>query len=180
MAIRLEDHKRMEYLDGLIVSIQGGDRDALGTLYHETSAGVYSFALSILKNVHDAQDVLQDCYISVFQSANQYRSGTKPMAWIMTIARNLCMMRLRQQSRTGEFPTEDWQQPTDSYSEEDTVDKIVLQQCMSRLNDDERQILVLHAVAGFKHREIAELMDLALPTVLSKYHRALQKLRNHI
>ena len=88
MAIRLEDHKRMEYLDGLIVSVQGGDRDALGTLYHETSAGVYSFALSILKNVHDAQDVLQDCYISVFQSANQYRSGTKPMAWIMTIARN--------------------------------------------------------------------------------------------
>jgi RNA polymerase sigma-70 factor (ECF subfamily) len=70
--------------------------------------------------------------------------------------------------------------PADSYSEEQTMDKLVIQQCMSRLNDDERQILVLHAVAGFKHREIAALMDLALPTVLSKYHRAIRKLRNYI
>ena len=180
MAIHLDDKHRMAYLDGLIISIQDGDRDALGTLYHETSASVYSFALSILKNTHDAQDVLQDCFISIYQSANQYRSGTKPMAWIMTITRNLCMMRLRQQSHTNEFPSEDWQQPADSYHEESTINKVVVQQCLSRLKDDERQILVLHAVAGFKHREIAELLDLALPTVLSKYHRAIKKLRNYI
>ena len=90
------------------------------------------------------------------------------------------MMRLRQQSRTEELSPDDWKQPADSCNEESTMDKIVLQQCMSRLKDDERQILVLHAVAGFKHREIAELLDLALPTVLSKYHRALHKLRNYI
>ena len=180
MASHLDHTERMEYLDSLIASIQQGDRDALGTLYHETSASVYSYALSILKNVHDAQDVLQDCFVSIFQSANQYTSGGKPMAWIMTIAKNHSLMHLRQQSRTEELDDRDWSMPADSYSEEQTMDKLVIQQCMSRLNDDERQILVLHAVAGFKHREIAALMDLALPTVLSKYHRAIRKLRNYI
>ena len=47
------------------------------------------------------------------------------------------------------------------------------------LTEEERQIVILHAVAGFRHRETAELLDLALPTVLSKYHRALKKLRRH-
>ena len=56
-------------------------------------------------------------------------------------------------------------------------DKVVLQQCMENLSDTERQIVVLHAVSGFKHRQIAELLDLALPTVLSKYHRAIKKMK---
>jgi RNA polymerase sigma-70 factor (ECF subfamily) len=51
---------------------------------------------------------------------------------------------------------------------------------MERLSDEERQIIVLHAVAGFKHREIGEMLDLALPTVLSKYHRAIKKLRAYL
>lgn len=48
---------------------------------------------------------------------------------------------------------------------------------MRELADEERQILMLHAVTGMKHREIAELLQLSLSTVLSKYHRALKKLR---
>jgi len=56
-------------------------------------------------------------------------------------------------------------------------DKWVIQQCMEQLPDDARQIIVLHAVGGFKHREIAELLGLPLPTVLSKYHRSIRKLK---
>ena len=48
---------------------------------------------------------------------------------------------------------------------------------MERLSDEERQIVMLHAVAGFRHRETAALLTLPLPTVLSKYQRALKKLR---
>lgn len=51
---------------------------------------------------------------------------------------------------------------------------------MKQLTDQERQIVMLHAVAGFKHREIAELLELPLSTVLSKYRRALKKLRHSL
>lgn len=177
MAQLLADQNHL--LDELLKSIQSGDSNALAVLYHEVSASVYSFALSILKNPHDAEDVLQDCFVRIYQSSDQYRSNGKPMAWIMTIAKNLCFMYLRQQSRTESLP-EQWDTLLPWNEEATTIDRVVLQQCMSRLTDEQRQIVVLHAVAGMKHREIAELMDLALPTVLSKYHRAIQKLRSHI
>ena len=73
-------------LDNWIAAIAGGDTDALAHLYQETSASVYAYALSVLKNSHDAEDVLQDCYLSVWTAADSYRSSGKPMAWILTIA----------------------------------------------------------------------------------------------
>jgi RNA polymerase sigma-70 factor (ECF subfamily) len=51
---------------------------------------------------------------------------------------------------------------------------------MKHLSDQERQIVVLHAVSGLKHREIAAALNLPLPTVLSKYNRALKKLKTHL
>ena len=56
-------------------------------------------------------------------------------------------------------------------------DKIIISECLNTLSDSERQIIVLHAVAGMKHREIAELTGLPVSTVLSKYSRALKKLK---
>ena len=78
------------------------------------------------------------------------------------------------------MPEEDWKDCLEFATEMTADDKVVLQQCMRVLSDDERQIVVLHAVSGFKHREIAELMDLALPTVLSKYHRAIKKMKAYL
>ncbi len=167
-------------LDGYIAGIAKGDRDALADLYHHSSASVYAFALSILKNVHDAEDVLQDCYLRIHDCAGSYRSHGKPMAWILTIARNLCMMRLREKSKTAELTDEDWNAALSESCETNIDDRILLTQCLSRLRDDERQIVVLHAVAGFRHREIAAFLDMPLPTVLSKYSRSLKKLKENL
>ena len=59
-------------------------------------------------------------------------------------------------------------------------DRAVLQAALGALDDQERQAVLLHAVSGLKHREIAEILELPLPTVLSKYHRALKKLRKQL
>ena len=53
----------------------------------------------------------------------------------------------------------------------------MLSLAMQALTSDESQIVMLHAVSGLKHREIASVLELPLPTVLSKYHRALKKLK---
>ena len=50
--------------------------------------------------------------------------------------------------------------------------------CLSALRDDEQKVLLLHAVAGFKHREIADFLELPLSTVISKYNRAAKKLKS--
>jgi len=57
-------------------------------------------------------------------------------------------------------------------------DRYLLQMALGTLSDEECQIVMLHALTGLKHREIAALLEMPLATVLSKYHRALKKLRD--
>ena len=163
-------------LDQWIAEIASGDTGALANLYQETSPSVYAYALSVLKNSHDAEDALHDCYLNIWTAASSYRSSGKPMAWIMTITKNLCRKQLRSRSRTERLPEEDWKNSLES-TEMTADDKVVLRQCMETLSDIERQIVVLHAVSGFKHREIAAHLELPLATVLSKYHRAIKKMK---
>lgn len=161
----------------LLAKVAGGDTDALSDLYENTKASVYGFALSILKNTHDAEDVLHDCYVAVWNSAGSYKPMGKPLAWLLTITRNLCLKKIKEKDRNQDIP-EDWDSKLEEVKGITEVDKLVIRECMNRLSDEERQIVMLHAVAGFKHREIGEMLDIALPTVISKYNRALKKLRD--
>lgn len=164
-------------LERYIAGIANGDREALAGLYQAASPSVYGFALSVLKNTHDAEDVLQNCYMNIASSAGSYRPKGKPMAWILTITRNLCLMKIREYQKTATIPHEDWEQYLASNEKVTPEDQMVLSDCMKRLSDQERQIVVLHVVAGLKHREIAKALAIPLPTVLSKHRRALKKLK---
>ena len=161
-------------LDCLIAKIAKNDKEALGQLYNETRSGVYAYALSILKDRHDAEDVLQDCYLCIRSAAKNYESCGKPMAWILTITKHLCLKILDQKKYSASL-TYDQAAPST-----DPDDKLVIEGCLKVLSDSERQIVVLHAVSGIKHRDIALIMELPLATVLSKYHRALKKMKKYL
>lgn len=168
-----------EELEGCILELAAGKAEAMEPLYRIANPSVYAFALSLLKNSHDAEDAAQDCFVRAYLGAGSYRPQGKPMAWLITITRNLCMEKLRERGKRADAPEEDW----DKYIESAAAspeDRIVLEQCMKALDDSERQIVVLHAVGGMKHRETAELMGLPLATVLSKYSRAIKKLKAKI
>ena len=96
------------------------------------------------------------------------------MAWLLRITRNLALSRLREGQKTTEFLPDAQLPAPEGLS---TEDRLLLQALLDRLPDQSRQILTLHAVSGLKHREIAALLDLPLPTVLSKYHRAVKALQ---
>ena len=164
-------------LQRLLIRVAGGDRDALAALYQHTRAAVYGLALSYLKNAHDAQDLTQDVYVQVWDCAGQYRSTGSPMGWLLTVCRNLCLMRLRREERHAALSEEEWDAiPAQEYGL-DADERALLQGALASLADEERRVVLLHAVTGLKHREIAALLELPLPTVLSKYHRALKKMR---
>ena len=167
-------------LEELLLRIAGGEQQALEELYRRTRGAVYALALSYLKNAHDAQDVTQDAFVRVWEGAVQYRPQGSPMAWLLTIARNLARMKLRQGARQAELSEEEWEAiPADSPSVT-PEDRELLQTALAGLEDQERQVVLLHAVTGLKHREIAALLEMPLATVLSKYHRALKKLKNKL
>ena len=145
-----------QQLESLLHEIAQGSQEALEQLYHE------------------AQDVMMDTYLKIRCAAHLYLPMGKPMAWILTITKNIARTRLRAASR--QIPFEEVEQSSLPF-DHDTEEAIALEQAMRVLNEQERQILILHAVTGLKHREIAEMMGMPLATVLSKYARSLKKLK---
>ena len=166
-----------EELDRCLARMAQGDTDALGRLYELTKDTVHGYALSILKDPHGAEDVMQDTFVRAHQYAGRYTSQGKPLAWLLRIARNLSLMRLREQRDTVSMSPEDWMEEFAGRPDFTHEDAETLSALMDALTDEEREIVSLHALTGFKHREIADMLELAVPTVLSKYHRSLKQMR---
>ena len=167
-------------LQQLLIHIASGEREALAELYRRTRSAVYGLALSYLKNAHDAQDLTQDVYVRVWDCAEQYRLTGSPMGWLLAVCRNLCLMRLRREERHAALSEEEWDAIPARECGLDADERALLQGALASLADEERRIVLLHAVTGLKHRELAALLELPLPTILSKYHRALKKMRSFL
>lgn len=166
--------------DRLLLLMKTGDQEAFRRLYERTAKSIYSYALSILKHPQDAEEVMQDTYLTAWNQAGQYKSEGKPMAWLFTIARNLCYMKLRRQKDYLQISYEDLEEeaPGELCPEiELAPEKETLLKALSALGDEERRIVLLHDAGEMKHREIAEYLGYPLSTVLSKYRRALKKLQ---
>ena len=172
-----EDRRELQQL---LIRVAGGERDALAELYRRTRTAVYGFALSYLKNAQDAQDLTQDVYVRVWDCAEQYRPTGSPMGWLLTVCRNLCLMRLRREKRNVALSEKEWDAVPAQESNLDADERVLLQHALAALGEEERRVVLLHAVTGMKHREIAALLELPLATVLSKYHRALKKMRAYL
>ncbi len=168
---------KSDIIDEYLLKIAQKDKQALEALYKFTKTSVYAFAFSILKNKEDSSDVLQDVYIKIFSSSDSYKPNGKPMAWILTITKNFCLLKLRENKKRFSSPLEEVENFLVDNKTLNSDDKMVLSTCLNALSDEERQIVILHAVTGLKHREIAKLLDLGLSTVLSKYNRSLKKLK---
>lgn len=171
-----KEEERVRKIENYIFKIQNDDKNALANLYEEIRIPVYSFALSIVKNPSVAEDILQDTIIKIYQSSNLYKAKGKPIAWILTITKNNALMKIREQNKIADLSDDDW----NNISKEENLNKeelLLLKSSLNELNVEEREIINLYALSGLKHREIAKLLDIPLATVLSKYHRAIKKLR---
>lgn len=175
-----ESHPQPAVDDLLIQRIADGDQDALHTLYESVAKNVYGFALSITKNTHDAEDVLQETILAVYHKAADYQAKGKPMAWIFTIARNFALMKFREQDKADSLEDSQILNSAGFSNIERAEQRLTLQAVLQVLDDQEQQIVILHAVNGMKNREIATILKLPLNTVLSKYHRAIKKLRKRL
>ena len=126
---------------------------------------------------------MQETYLKIWTSAASYHSQGKPLAWMFTIARNLCYMKFREQKRQADMGLDDLNGEETGevcLPLENLADAMVLKSALEILKEDERQIVLLHASAGLKHREIAADLQMPLATVLSKYNRAIKKLKQYL
>lgn len=171
-----------EIADELIFSLAKGNREALKIIYEKSINALYAYVLSLTKNKYDTEDVLQETYVSIAENAASYHGGNKAMAWIFRIARNFTLMHFRKEKNKDSIhEVEEAVDAKYSFSFVENADhRMLLESAMEILEEEERQILFLHAVAGWKNREIAEYLGKNLNTVLSKYQRSIKKLQEHL
>ncbi len=162
-------------IDIILKKVAQGDNVAFERLYIETKRGVYGFLLSYFNNSADCEDAMQNTYLKIRQNICQYKSGSNGLAWILQIAKNTALNELRAKANREKLLPEvvETEHTFDNF---DTKDAIVT--IMKRVLDEEEQrIVILHAVWGYKHKEIAALLNVSLGTVTSKYKRAVDKIK---
>ena len=165
------DRKENRILSDLLINLEN-DMNKLEEIYDITKLDVYKFALSILKNASDAEDVMQDTYINIYKYAHMYKSLNKPMAWILTITRNLALNKLKK-SKKDNIEIEDNHITCDN-----VYDIVLINHIFESLNEEDRKIVMLKTINNLRFIDISKLLDLNLSTVLSKYNRAIKKIKN--
>ncbi|NLJ57916.1 MAG: RNA polymerase sigma factor [Tissierellia bacterium] len=171
---------KIEINENLFHRIAKDEMNAFDELYGLTERTMYAFAVSLTKDHQKALDLMQDTYVKILSAAHLYKPMGKPLAWMFTIAKNLHYTNTVKEKRSIPLEPEEVANDKKFSYVTDVEDRIVLEGVLTLLSQEEREIVMLYAISGMKHKEIAESLELKLSTVLSKYHRALKKLRKYL
>lgn len=160
-----------------MLRLKQGDESAFDYVYDNTYKVVYFTAHSILRNRQSAEDVMQDVYVKALWSIGSYSDGNA-LAWLTTIARRLAINEYNKRKR--EVPTEFDETSLGSATLPDDDEIGLLSLAEEILSEEEFKIVVMCAVAGYKRREVAKLLDMPTSTVTYKYQEALKTLRKKL
>ena len=133
--VMFSENQPSSQLEALLLQTAAGDREAFASLYHRTSPSVYGLALTYVRSGPDAEDVTQDTFVKVWDNAPAYRPQGKPLAWILTIAKNLALMCLRSREKSTQLPPEDWASLAMDAPAVTPEDRQVLKAALSTQND---------------------------------------------
>ena len=161
----------------LLAATAEGDKNAFSRLYRLTSPKLYAIALRILKTESQAQECLQEAYLSVWRQAATYQQGkAAPMTWLVTIVRNRALDLLRRQRH--ELRREDIElDMLNAPVPEDTVDSLAVEKCLRLLRSDQRECLQLAYFEGLTHPELADRLSHPIGTIKTWIRRGLEQLR---
>lgn len=160
-----------------------GDRRALQEVYRRTSAKLYGVALRIFPEPEDAEDVLQDAFINIWQKAASFDPArASPITWLVTLTRNRAIDKLRSKGKRVTTPIElaaeipDDRPDAESCLIDAQADARVLA-CIETLEKDDATLIRTAFFQGSTYADIAERAGAPLGTIKSRIRRALLKLR---
>ncbi len=157
-------------------ALRQGSRAALASAYDQFSRPVYGLALRTLGNTHDAADVVQNVFIKLPKAAAQFRGEAPFGLWLRRLAANATIDLLRERSRLVALSDAHDELAHDS----PTTDTIEADELLGRLSPTARLVLLLHAVEGYTHTEMAALFNQSESYSKSILSRALKRLRGRL
>jgi RNA polymerase sigma-70 factor, ECF subfamily len=175
----------------LVAQAKAGDQNAFAELVNRYERKIYRLAKNITRNDEDAEDVLQDAFLKAYTHLDNFKGDSKFYTWIVRIAVNEALMRLRKRKTDRSVPLDEpvelgeetvqreiavWEDnPEQQYSQEEW--RRILDEAVDSLKPDFRTVFVLRDIEELSTEETAETLGISVPAVKSRLLRARLALR---
>ena len=188
------ERTRLEQSDQeLVERAQKGDRAAFRVLVQRYQKRVYSIAYGVVRNEEDAFDVTQEAFIKVHRYLGNFQGSASFYTWLYRIVINLCIDHKRRSSKgphvdfddsldhertameAGSTPIRD---PAKEFRRKEL--RAQIGQAIDGLSEKHKQVILLREVEGLSYKEMAEVLDISVGTVMSRLHHARQNLQNSL
>ena len=147
-------------------------------LYKRHAREVYQYALAVLANPADAEDVTQTTFLNAYRAFQRGERPRKPHNWLIAIAHNVCRMRWRQAgARPREVALDEAPEPASPNDEAPNLDEVL--NALAGLSFNQRAALVMRELEGRSYQEIAQTLDVTVSAVEALLFRARRRLRLH-
>lgn len=173
----------------LVASLKGGDHAAFEEVVRQYESKVYSLARGLTRNDEDAQDAVQDTFLSVFKNVKSFKGGSSLSTWIYRITVNAALMKIRRRRHDERTVSIDEAMPTfdedghrvaslpdwNPLADEMLLNKELgghLRQAIEALEADYRTVLIMRDQEGLDNEEVAAVLGLSVAAVKSRLHRA--------
>ncbi len=186
MAERVNDNQ-------MVQGLRAGDANAFAELLNRYTQKVYSLAMRITRNAEDAEEVLQDVFVTVHNKIDKFEGKSAFSSWLYRITANTAFMKLRkrrqhQTTSIDEVPANLRESWTTERSDTSDVNYICskhelreeLEAAISKLPDEYRIIFILRDIDGLSNEDVCEMLDLSIPAVKSRLHRSRLMLRKRL
>src|SRR3954471_14553629 len=162
----------------LLAQRLGTDR-SFQRLYRKHAGDVYRYALVVLRNQADAEDVTQTTFLNAYRAMEKGERPRAPQNWLIAIAHNVCRQRFRQsQRRPTEVVYEE--ELAETLVEEDALTAEDIRRALGHLAFNQRSALVMRELEGRSYQEIAEILELSVSAVETLIFRARRALREQL
>ncbi len=175
---------------GLLTRCQMGDMEAFGELYERYARAVFRYAYHMIGDVEEANDIMQDTFVKAHRNLAGFRGDCSLQTWLMKVAGNLCLDRVKRTNRRGDvalnseyFPD----LPDLSSRGEDPADKMerqdlhsMLYRVLDALPPAQRELIVLRDIQELSYMQIAERLSCSVASVKLRLFRARRSFKDRM
>ena len=168
----------------LVRSAQNGDGRGFKRLFDENVNRIYAFCLRMSSSPQLAEEITQDVFVKAWENLHKFRGESKFTTWLHSIAVNEFLTQKRIEKRFMQrYTTTDDVLKYDRHGEKPEVHfntNIDIENAISSLPEQAKMVLILHDIEGYKHKEIAEMINIEVGTSKAHLHRARKILREEL
>lgn len=170
--------------------VQAGETEAFEVLVEKYKRKTFRLAFQVLRDQEEALDVAQEAFVKAFRSLPKFKGDSAFYTWLFRITMNVALDRRRQRVTRAksmgaeDVPPEEWERsavsedrgPDDEAASAERRERIA--RVLESLSEHHRSIIILSDIEGLSYREIAEVLDVPMGTVMSRLHNARKRLRD--